>query len=103
MSIEQWESAHNKKIEEINDIMDRFSHVPGELAKAEYMYTQLERITWRIVGHYKAQFKLFEARAEQMQARGFEKIRKGEAEGYEKFKTGQDAQYMSRLTKGLQL
>ncbi|MNW18101.1 hypothetical protein D3C71_2175300 [compost metagenome] len=39
-----------------------------------------------------------------MQARGYELIRKGEDDRFsEKFKTAQDATYMSRLGKGIQL
>jgi hypothetical protein len=104
MSVEQWEKSHNELLDQINSIMDKYSHTPHELARAEYLYTRARAICYRIVGHYKAEFKLYEARAEQMQARGYEKIRKGEAEGFaEKFKSSTDAQYMSRLTKGIQL
>lgn len=104
MSIEQWEKSHNDILDSINDIMDRNAHTPHELARAEYLYTRARAICYRITGYYKSQFKLYEARAEQMQARGYEKIRKGEAEGFaEKFKSSTDAQYMSRLTKGIQL
>lgn len=103
MSVETWEKSHNDILEKINHIMDNLSHIPHELARAEYLYTRARAVAYRIAGSYKAQFKMYEARAEQMQARGYEKIRKGEADGYEKFKSSQDAQYMSRLTKGLQL
>lgn len=104
MALEEWESQHNKIIDQIDKIMENHSHTPYELSRAEWLYTKAEKVTWHIVGHYKAEFKYYEAMAEQMQARGYEKIRKGEAEGFEeKFKSAQDAQYMSRLTKGLQL
>lgn len=104
MSVEQWEKAHNEVLDQINAIMDKAGHVPHELARAEYLYTRARAICYRITGYYKSQFKLYEAKAEQMQARGYEKIRKGEAEGFaEKFKSAVDAQYMSRLTKGIQL
>lgn len=104
MSVSDWEKSHNEVLDQINDIMDNAGHVPHELARAEYLYTRARGIAYRIAGYYKSQFKLYEARAEQMQARGYEKIRKGEAEGFaEKFKSSVDAQYMSRLTKGIQL
>lgn len=103
MNLQQHEQAHNAIIDQINEIMDNPVPSPQELARAEYLYTRARVIAYRIVGHYKAEFKHYEAAAEQMQARGYEKIRKGEATGYEKFKSAQDAQYMSRLTKGIQL
>lgn len=103
MALEQWEKEHNALLDKINKIMDSNAHTPHELARAEYFYTQARAVSYKIVGHYKAQFKYYEARAEQLQAMGYENIRKGDNPKYEKFKSSVDAQYMSRLTKGIQL
>lgn len=102
MNLEQYEIQHNRIIEQIN-MIDLDACDPIMVAKAEYLYTQARKVAYQIAGHYKAQQKHYEAQAEIQQGLGYKKIRRGEHEKYKDLKTAQDAQYLSRITKGKQL
>jgi hypothetical protein len=100
MGIEKYEEEHNRIIEQINALN---LEIPSEAAKGQYLYTQARVYAYKIAGHYKAQYKHYEAQAEIQQGLGYKAIRKGESEQYKDLKTAQDAQYLSRITKGRML
>ena len=92
--IESYESAHAKYIKEIQELDDRMDHLaPYEVAKLEYLYTKAERQAWVIAAYHKKNQKYYEGMAEIRQGQEYQKARN---EG----KSGTDAQYLSRITKG---
>jgi hemerythrin superfamily protein len=100
--LEQYEQEHNRILEEINAInLDSAS--PFEISKVAYLYTQARVIAFKIAGHYKAEYKHYEAQAEVQQGLGYKLIRRKEHEEYRDLTTAADAQYLSRITKGKQL
>jgi hypothetical protein len=98
--LEKWENEHNRILDDINALS---FDIPHEVAKGQYLYTQARVYAYKIAGHYKAQYKHYEAQAEIQQGLGYKAIRKGESEAYKDLKTAQDAQYLSRITKGRML
>lgn len=102
MDLTQIEAEHNAIIDQINEInLDACD--PAMVAKAQYLYTKARIVAYRIAGHYKAEQKKYEGQAEIQQGLGYKKIRRGEHEEYKDLKTAQDAQYLSRITKGRML
>ena len=85
--------AHNMTIEQIRELDKRLNSLsPFELSKLEYLYTKVERHAWTIAGYFKSQAKYYEGMAEVAQGTTYKAIRAD--------KSGQDAQYESRIAKG---
>ncbi|WP_263708054.1 hypothetical protein, partial [Shouchella tritolerans] len=68
-----------------------------EIAKLEYLYSQVERVAWRIAGHFKKLYKYHEGMAEIAQGQAYKEER---SDGK---KNSTDGQYLSRIAKGEQL
>lgn len=86
--------AHKEVINQIRELDKRLHSLsPFELANLEYLYTKAERHAWTIAGYYKSQTKYYEGMAEVAQGTTYKGIR-------EDGKSGQDAQYESRIAKG---
>lgn len=86
--------AHKSVIGQIKTLDARLNELsPFELAKLEYLYTKAERHAWTIAGYFKSQAKYYEGMAEVAQGTTYKSLR---TEG----KSGQDAQYESRIAKG---
>lgn len=75
----------------LDDRMDELS--PYEIAKLEYLYTKAERQAWTLAAYHKKNQKYFEGMAEIRQGQAYQSARKAG-------KSGTDAQYESRITKG---
>lgn len=86
--------AHNKYIRQIQKLDDRMDHLaPYEIAKMEYLYSKAERQAWVIAAYHKRNQKYYEGMAEIKQGLEYQAAK-------EEGKTGTDAQYLSRITKG---
>lgn len=89
-----YEKSHAKYIREIQLLDERMDHLaPYEIAKLEYLYTKAERQAWVIAAYHKKNQKYFEGMAEIRQGQEYQKAR-------DTGKSGTDAQYLSRITKG---
>lgn len=92
--IEGYEKAHAKYILEIQELDNRMDSLsPYEIAKLEYTYTKAERQAWVITAYHKKNQKYYEGMAEIRQGQAYQEARS-------KGKSGTDAQYSSRITKG---
>lgn len=92
--ITRYENAHAEYIREIQALDNRMDHLaPYEIAKLEYLYTKAERQAWIITAYHKKNQKYYEGMAEIRQGQEYQKARS-------KGKSGTDAQYSSRVTKG---
>ena len=92
--LENYEKSHAKYIQEIQSLDERMDHLaPYEIAKLEYLYSKAERQAWVIAAYHKKKQKYFEGMAEIKQGQEYQKAR---IVG----KSGTDAQYLSRITKG---
>lgn len=89
--------AHEKYLKIINPLHERIDSLsPTELAKLQYYYTFAERQAWNIAAWHKKKQKYFEGMAEVAQGQEYGKMR-------DEGKTGNDAAYLSRVSKGAQL
>ncbi len=89
--------AHDKYIRQIQALDDRMDHLaPYEIAKMQYLYSKAERQAWVIAAYHKRNQKYYEGMAEIKQGLEYQAAR-------EEGKTGTDAQYSSRITKGKML
>lgn len=92
--IENYENAHAKYIREIQELDNRMDSLsPYEIAKLEYVYTKAERQAWVITAYHKKNQKYYEGMAEIKQGQAYQEARNVG-------KSGTDAQYLSRITKG---
>ena len=98
-AIMHYVEKHNRFLEQINGV-DFDNAPPFLIAKAEMWYSQAQLYAGNIAAYYRKQQKLYEAKAEQAQADKYESVRLG---GDPKLKSAVDAQYLSRMAKGLQL
>lgn len=92
--IKSYEDAHAKYIRRIQELDKRMDELaPYEIAKLEYYYSKAERQAWIIAAYHKRKQKYYEGMAEIRQGQAYQSARN---EG----KSGTDAQYLSRITKG---
>lgn len=102
MNLDETLKEHSRIIDTINEInLDACD--PHTIAKVQYFYSQARALAYRIAGHYKAEYKHYEAQAEIQQGLGYKAIRRKEDERYKDLTTAADAQYLSRITKGKML
>ncbi len=97
LELKRYERAHEQAINDIQKLyscMDELS--PYEIGKLQYLYTKAERQAWNIAAWHKKKQKYYEGMAEVAQGQEYKKMRDGG-------KTGTDAQYLSRISKGAQL
>lgn len=89
--------SHEKALAEIQALDSRMDHLaPYEIGKLQYLYTKAERQAWSIAAWHKKKQKYYEGMAEVAQGQEYKQMR-------ESGKTGVDAQYLSRISKGAQL
>ena len=89
-----YEDSHAKYIRQIQVLDNRMDELsPYEIAKLEYLYSKAERQAWIIAAFHKRNQKYYEGMAEIKQGQEYQKAR-------DAGKTGTDAQYLSRITKG---
>src|SRR5690606_9625406 len=75
----------------------RMDHLaPYEIGKLQYLYTKAERQAWNIAAWHKKKQKYYEGMAEVAQGQEYKQMR-------DSGKTGVDAQYLSRISKGAQM
>lgn len=97
LELKRYERAHEQAINDIQKLDSRMDELtPYEIGKLQYLYTKAERQAWNIAAWHKKKQKYFEGMAEVAQGQEYKKMRDGG-------KTGTDAQYLSRISKGLQL
>lgn len=95
--IEKYLKAHENAIKEVQVLDKRIDSLsPYEITKLQYLYTKVERHAWAIAAWNKRQQKYYEGIAEVAQGQEFKKMR-------DEGKSGVDAQYLSRISKGAQL
>ncbi|MBS4200299.1 hypothetical protein KHA93_11720 [Bacillus sp. FJAT-49732] len=95
--LNRYEQSHENVIKEIQELDNRMDHLaPYEIGKLQYLYTKAERQAWNIAAFHKKQQKYYEGMAEIAQGQEYKKMR-------DEGKTGVDAQYLSRISKGAQL
>ncbi|RST57641.1 hypothetical protein D5F11_021515 [Siminovitchia terrae] len=89
--------SHEKALDEIQKLDSRMDHLaPYEIGKLQYLYTKAERQAWNIAAWHKKKQKYYEGMAEIAQGQEYKQMR-------DSGKTGTDAQYLSRISKGAQL
>lgn len=92
--IKSYEDAHAKYIKQIQELDDRMDELaPYEISKMEYLYSKAERQAWVIAAYHKRNQKYYEGMAEIRQGQAYQSARSAG-------KSGTDAQYASRVTKG---
>lgn len=92
-----FEKSHENALKEIQALDNRMDELaPYEIAKLQYTYTKAERQAWNIAAWNKKKQKYYEGMAEVAQGQEFKIMR-------EQGKTGVEAQYLSRISKGAQL
>lgn len=95
--LNSFHKAHEKALDEIQKLDSRMDALaPYEIGKLQYMYTKAERQAWNIAAWHKKKQKYYEGMAEIAQGQEYKQMR-------DSGKTGTDAQYLSRISKGLQL
>ncbi len=95
--LNNFHKAHEKALDEIQKLDSRMDELtPYEIGKLQYLYTKAERQAWNIAAWHKKKQKYYEGMAEVAQGQEYKKMRDGG-------KTGTDAQYLSRISKGAQL
>ena len=95
--IKKYLEAHEKCIKEIQALDNRMDHLaPYEIGKLQYLYTKAERHAWAIAAWHTKKQKYYEGMAEVAQGQEYKQMR-------DEGKTGNDAQYLSRISKGIQL
>lgn len=97
LMLKRFEKAHEQAIAEIQALDSRMDHLaPYEIGKLQYLYTKAERHAWNIAAWHKKKQKYYEGMAEVAQGQEYKQMR-------DSGKTGVDAQYLSRISKGAQL
>ncbi len=97
LELNKYHRAHEKALVEIEKLDSRMDALaPYEIGKLQYMYTKAERQAWNIAAWHKKKQKYYEGMAEIAQGQEYKQMR-------DSGKTGTDAQYLSRISKGLQL
>lgn len=97
IELNKYHRAHEKALIEIEKLDSRMdSLAPYEIGKLQYLYTKAERQAWNIAAWHKKKQKYYEGMAEIAQGQEYKQMR-------DSGKTGTDAQYLSRISKGEQL
>lgn len=97
IDLNKFHRAHEQAINDIQKLDSRMDHLaPYEIGKLQYLYTKAERQAWNIAAWNKKKQKYYEGMAEVAQGQEYKKMRDGG-------KTGTDAQYLSRISKGAQM
>lgn len=97
LELNKYHRAHEKALVEIEKLDSRMDALaPYEIGKLQYLYTKAERQAWNIAAWHKKKQKYYEGMAEIAQGQEYKQMR-------DSGKTGTDAQYLSRISKGLQL
>ncbi len=97
LDLKRYEKAHEQALKEIQALDNRMdSLAPYEIGKLQYLYTKAERQAWNIAAWHKKKQKYYEGMAEVAQGQEYKQMR-------DSGKTGVDAQYLSRISKGAQL